>query len=58
MSTKIGRPKSDNPMNNSIKIRFDENTSKQLDEYATLHGIKRTEVVRRGLKMILESSGK
>ena len=52
----IGRPKSDNPKSSSLKVRFDEETNQRLDDYAKRHNITRTEVIRRGLKQILDSS--
>ena len=52
----IGRPKSDNPKSSSLKVRFDEKTSQRLHDYAKRHNITRTEVIRRGLKQILDSS--
>lgn len=54
----MGRPKSDNPLTRSLKIRFDEDTGRKLDEYSKKHRMKKTEVVRQGLKMILETNPK
>ena len=33
MSSKMGRPKVDNPKNIDVKVRFDENTHKKLLDY-------------------------
>ena len=55
MSAKMGRPKSDNPLTRSLKIRFDEDIGRKLDEYSKKHGMRKTDVVRQGLKMILET---
>lgn len=55
MSPRTGRPKSENPLNVDVKVRLDNATSKQLDEYCKKYGITRTEAIRKGIHMILES---
>ena len=50
-----GRPKAENPKNNSIKVRLDEETSRRLREYSEKHKIRRTDVVRKGLKELLDA---
>ena len=50
-----GRPKAKNPKNNSIKVRLDEETSRRLREYSEKHKIRRTDVVRKGLKELLDA---
>lgn len=55
MSPRTGRPKSENPKNVDIKVRVDNEMNEQLIEYANKHDISRTEVIRAGIKMILES---
>jgi predicted transcriptional regulator len=52
---RTGRPKSEKPKSQSIKIRLDEETNDRLSNYAKKHEMKRTEVVRNGLNMILDS---
>lgn len=54
MSPRTGRPKSDNPLNVDVKVRLDNATSKQLDEYCKDHGITRTEAIRKGIHLLLE----
>lgn len=53
MSPKTGRPKSDNPKNVDVKVRFDEPTHKQLLAYCNEHNITRTEALRRGVQLLL-----
>lgn len=55
MSSRTGRPKSSNPKSSSIKIRLDSELDDALKRYSEKHGIKRTEVIRNGIKMILDS---
>ena len=52
---RTGRPKSENPKSQSIKIRLDEETNDRLSDYAKRHKMRKTEVVRKGLNMILDS---
>ena len=51
---RTGRPKADNPKRNDIKVRLDDQTSKKLDEYCSVHKITRAEAIRRGIHLLLE----
>lgn len=53
MSSKIGRPKVDNPKNIDVKVRFDEETNKKLLKYCEEHKITRTEAIRQGVHLLL-----
>lgn len=53
MSPKTGRPKSDNPKNVDVKVRFDESTHKELLAYCEAHNITRTEALRQGVRLLL-----
>lgn len=53
MNPKIGRPKSDNPKSVDIKVRIDKETNNRLVEYANKHSISRTEVIRKGIDLVL-----
>lgn len=53
MSPRTGRPKSENPKNNDVKVRLDEATTIELDRYCTEHGITRAEAIRRGIHLLL-----
>lgn len=55
MSPRTGRPKSDNPKSIDIKVRVDNEMNRKIIEYAKKHNISRTEVIRNGIKMILDS---
>ncbi len=55
MSPRTGRPKSENPKSIDIKVRIDDEMNKKLIEYAAKHNISRTEVIRNGIKMVLDS---
>lgn len=54
MSPRTGRPKADNPKNNDVKVRLDEETARKLDKYCREHNIKRAEAIRQGIHMLLE----
>lgn len=53
MSPRTGRPKSENPKNNDVKVRLDEKTTIELDGYCKENGITRAEAIRRGIYMLL-----
>ena len=55
ISPRTGRPKSENPKSIDIKVRIDDEMNKKLIEYAAKHNISRTEVIRTGIKMVLDS---
>ncbi len=54
MSPRTGRPKSENPKNVDLKIRFDQATNQRLLQYCERHGVTRTEAIRRGIQLLLE----
>lgn len=54
MSPKTGRPKSENPKNIDVKVRFDQETHEKLLAYCEEHNISRTEALRRGVQLLLE----
>lgn len=53
MSPKIGRPKSKNPKSIDIKVRIDEATNGKLIKFAEKNNITRTEVIRKGIDLVL-----
>ncbi len=55
MSSKMGRPKVNNPKNVDVKVRFDENTHKKLLDYCEKENITRTEAIRKGVDLLLEN---
>lgn len=54
MSPRTGRPKVDNPKRNDIKVRLDDNTTRELDKYCIENGITRAEAIRKGINLLLK----
>lgn len=54
MSAKIGRPKSENPKDITVKGRIDAETNERLKEYCEKHNMTITEVIRKGIDVVLE----
>lgn len=55
MSPKTGRPKSDNPKAIDVKVRFDKELHNKLMAYCEKHQITRTEAIRRGVYLLLDT---
>lgn len=53
MSPRTGRPKSENPKDIDVKVRFDKETHEKLLRYCQDHGITRTEAIRQGIHLLL-----
>ena len=51
MSPRTGRP-TNNPKSNPIHVRLDQESIEILDEYCIQEGIKRTEGIRQGIKLL------
>lgn len=51
MSPRTGRP-TDNPKSNPIHVRLDQESIEILEEYCIQEGIKRTEGIRQGIKLL------
>ncbi len=58
MCPKTGRPKVDNPKNIDVKVRLDEKTNQKLLEYCKIHNITRTEAIRQGIHLLLDTTDK
>ena len=54
MPPRTGRPKADNPKDVDVKGRFDKEMHERLIAYCEVHGITRTEAIRRGVHLLLE----
>ncbi len=52
---KTGRPKSDNPRNIRIVIRFTEEEYKKVKEHAKKNDLSVTETIRKGVRSMLDS---
>ncbi len=55
MSPRTGRPKTDNPKNIDVKVRFDEESNRRLLEYCERHQLTRTEVIRKAVDLLIRS---
>lgn len=49
---KMGRPPSDNPYNDRIFVRVDDETKRRLDECTKSLNTTRSDAVRTGIKMV------
>lgn len=54
MSSRTGRPKSDNPKIIRYSICLDSETEKKLREYCAERGITKGEAVRQGIYLLLK----
>lgn len=54
MSAKMGRPPSDNPKQNDIKVRVDNVLHEKLLKYCKDNGITKAEAIRRAIVEMLE----
>lgn len=53
MSTKMGRPKVNNPKNIKYSIRLDYETEQRLIDYCFTHKITKGEAIRQGIYLLL-----
>lgn len=53
MSPRTGRPKAKKPKTIEVKARIDEETSKRLIDYCERNKTSKTEVVRKGIELVL-----
>ncbi len=58
MSPRTGRPKSKKPLTIEVKARIDTDTNKKLLKYCNDNGITRTDVVRKGIDLVINSEKK
>lgn len=54
MAPKVGRPKTENPLNVDLKVRLDGETNKKLLTYCAEHDITRAEAIRQGIHLLLK----
>lgn len=57
-SKKMGRPKSTNPKDIDVKVRFDKETNEKLLKYCEEHNITRAEAIRQGVHLLLVNATK
>lgn len=53
MSPRTGRPKAEKPKTIEVKARIDEETNKRLVDYCKKNDTNKTEVVRKGIDLVL-----
>lgn len=53
MSPRTGRPKSDNPKTNDIKVRVNDETLRTLNDYCYKNNQTRAEVIRKAIIQFL-----
>lgn len=54
MSPRTGRPKSDKPKSNDIKVRLDDVTHGKLLDYCEKNHISKAEAIRQGIDLVLQ----
>ena len=52
---KMGRPPAENPLSEKLQLRVDKSTMQALDECAGKLDTTRSEVVRKGVNLLLET---
>lgn len=58
MSTKMGRPKSNDPKGYDLKVRVNKDTHASLLKYSEQHKITKAEAIRRGISLLLNENSK
>ncbi len=58
MSPRTGRPKAEKPKTLEVKARIDEETNKRLVDYCKRNNTNKTEVVRKGIDLVLGETEK
>ncbi len=53
MSPRTGRPKAEKPKIIEVKARIDEETNNMLVDYCNKNNVSRTDVVRKGIDLVL-----
>lgn len=55
---RTGRPKIDNAITEKLNVKIDTETKKALEEYCAKNDVSKGEVVRQGIKMVIEGNKK
>lgn len=58
MSPRTGRPKAKKPKTIEVKARIDEETNKRLIDYCEKNNTNKTEIVRKGIELVLGKTKK
>ena len=56
LMAKMGRPKSSSPKLRSVGIRLTDEESEKLKKYASKHNLTITEVLLKGMRLLLEQT--
>lgn len=56
MTPRTGRPKSENPKTVEVKARIDAETNEALTKYCEKYNVTRTDVVRKGIRCVLDNA--
>ncbi|EOU1669849.1 CopG family transcriptional regulator [Clostridium perfringens] len=54
----MGRPKAEKPKNESVKVRFDSELFKELDDYCKKNNLTKAKAIRNGVKLLLDTKNK
>lgn len=54
MSAKMGRPKTDNPKDSTIRFRADDSIIEKLDSCCKMTGLSKSEVIRLGIEKVYQ----
>lgn len=58
MTPRTGRPKLENPKTVEVKARIDAETNEALIKYCEKYNVTRTDVVRKGIRCVLDNEKK
>ncbi len=58
MSPRTGRPKAKKPKTIEVKARIDEETNRRLIDYCEKNNTNKTEIVRKGIELVLGKTKK
>ena len=54
MSPRTGRPKADNTKDVVIRCRVSKEFNKKIEEYCEKHGVTKTDVIIKGIEVIIK----
>jgi predicted DNA-binding protein len=56
MSPRTGRPKSDNPLSNDVKVRLNHELNEKLLDYCKRNNTTKAEVIRKAIIRFLDAN--
>lgn len=57
MSPRTGRPKSENPKERSVRVRFNDDQYERLGDYCIRHGTSKAQAIRDSVEKMLSEEG-